>query len=138
MNPNIDAVGPGFFSTMGQPLIVGREFTVKDARRRAEGRDRQRDDGEVLSSATSSPIGRRIGWARDKTPDIEIVGVVKDAKTSTLRDEPTRYVYTPYTQESELGSMTFYVRAPRRRRRRSARRCARSRCASTRTCRSST
>ena len=35
---------------------------------------------------------------------------MKDTKTATLRDEPKRYVYTPFAQEEELGSMTFYVR----------------------------
>src|SRR5207245_7787468 len=30
MNPEVDAVGPGFFATMGQPLLVGREFATKD------------------------------------------------------------------------------------------------------------
>jgi len=57
-----------------------------------------------------SPIGRHIGWGRSDTTDVEIVGVVKDTKASTLREEPTRYVYTPFMQEQELGSMTFYVR----------------------------
>ena len=36
---------------------------------------------------------------------------MKDMKAATLREEPTRYVYTPFTQEDELGAMTFYVRA---------------------------
>ena len=30
MNPDVNGVGPGFFATMGQPLLAGREFTVKD------------------------------------------------------------------------------------------------------------
>jgi ABC-type antimicrobial peptide transport system permease subunit len=42
--------------------------------------------------------------------DIEIVGVVKDAKLSSLRDRRNRVVYTPYMQQDELGAMTVYVR----------------------------
>ena len=34
---------------------------------------------------SGNPLGRHIGWGRDKTPDIEIVGVARDSKTSTLR-----------------------------------------------------
>jgi predicted permease len=109
MNPNVDAVGPGFFATMGQALVVGREFTVRD----------QMDAPKVVIINETmarfffpkeSPIGRHIGWGRSETPDMEIVGVVKDTKTTTLREEPKRYVFTPFMQESELGAMTFYVR----------------------------
>ena len=63
------------------------------------------------SSGPTNPIGRHIGWGRDKTPDIEIVGVARNAKMSSLRQEPRRVVYTPYMQEPEIGQMTFYVRA---------------------------
>jgi putative ABC transport system permease protein len=109
MNPNIDAVGPGFFATMGQPLVVGREFTSRDTM----GAPKVAIVNDTMAKTywpNESPIGRHIGWGRSDATDIEIVGVVKDTKASTLRDEPTRYVYTPYMQEQELGSMTFYVR----------------------------
>ena len=111
MNPSFDAVGPAFFATIGQPLVAGREFTVKDA----DGAPRVAIINETMAKyyfGTASPLGRHIGSnARAKTPDTEIVGVVKDSKTSTLRTEPQRFVYTPYAQESELGEITFYVRA---------------------------
>ena len=58
-----------------------------------------------------SPLGRHIGWGRDKTTDIEIVGVARDSKTATLRGPVKRFVYTPYTQEPELGQISFYLRA---------------------------
>ena len=111
MNPDFDAVGPGFFGTLGQPLVAGREFTVKDV----AGAPRVAIINETMAKfyfGTESPLGRHIGNSgRSKTPDTEIVGVVKDSKTSTLRTEPRRFVYTPYAQESEIGQITFYVRA---------------------------
>jgi predicted permease len=109
MNPNVDAVGPGFFATMGQALVVGREFTPRDQM----GAPKVVIINETMAKfffPKESPIGRHIGWGRSETPDMEIVGVVKDTKTATLREEPKRYVFTPFTQESELGAMTFYVR----------------------------
>ena len=110
MNPLVNAVGPGFFDTLGQPLLAGRDFTVKDA----SGAPRVAIINETLATyyfGTGNPIGRHIGWGRDKTPDIEIVGVARNAKMSTLRQEPRRVVYTPYAQEPEIGQMTFYARA---------------------------
>ena len=110
MNPLINAVGPGFFDTIGQPLLAGRDFTVKDA----DGAPRVAIVNETLAKyffGNDNPIGRHIGWGRDKTTDIEIVGVARNAKMSTLRQEPKRVVYTPYMQEPEIGQITFYARA---------------------------
>jgi predicted permease len=58
-----------------------------------------------------NPLGRHIGLGRNEAVNIEIVGVVKDSKTATLRQEARRFVYLPYMQEAEIGQMTFYVRA---------------------------
>ncbi len=110
MNPDVNAVAPGFFATLGQPLLAGRDFTPKDV----AGAPRVAIINETMARyffGQSSPLGRHIGWGRDKTVDIEIVGVVKDSKVSTMRQAIKRYVYTPYMQETEIGQMTFYVRA---------------------------
>src|ERR1700730_12883888 len=112
MNPSVDAVGPGYFSTMGQALLKGREFSVKDA----NGAPKVAIINESMAAfffGTTNPIGRHIGWGRDEAPNIEIVGVVKDAKASTLRQPIGRFVYTPYMQEDEIGQMTFDARARR-------------------------
>ena len=110
MNPGVNAVGPGYFSTIGQPLLAGREFTVKDA----AGAPRVAIINETMAKyyfGNENPLGRHIGWGRDKTTDIEIVGVARDSKTATLRGQVKRFVYTPYTQEPELGQISFYLRA---------------------------
>jgi len=110
MNPSVNSVGPGYFSTMGQALVVGREFTERDA----AGAPKVAIINEAMAKyyfPGVNPVGHRIGWRRGSATDIEIVGVVKDAKSSTLREKIPRFVYTPYMQETDLTQMTFYVRA---------------------------
>src|SRR5580765_1005028 len=110
MNPGVNAVGHGYFATIGQPLLAGREFTIKDG----DGAPRVAIINETMAAyffGKESPLGRHLGWGRDKTADIEIVGVARDSKTATLRGEVKRFVYTPYTQEPELGHISFYLRA---------------------------
>ncbi|MDE3154206.1 MAG: ABC transporter permease [Acidobacteriota bacterium] len=112
MNPDYDNVGPHYFATMGIPLVLGRTFTDRDV----AGAPKVAVVNEAFARyffGDRSPIGWHIGWGRGNTLDIEIVGVVKDSKTVTLRDKIDRTVYTPYTQASadDVGQMTVYVRA---------------------------
>jgi predicted permease len=105
-------IGPGYFSTMGIPLIAGREFTESDsletpkvviineklARRYFNGRD---------------PIGQHLTFqtGNKARPDIEIVGVVQNSKHDDARDEIRAFVYSPYLQDKTLGQLIFYVRS---------------------------
>jgi predicted permease len=110
MNPWINAVAPGFFATMGIPILAGRDFRETDVR----GAPRVAIINETMARyffKQESPIGRRFGFGRDKATDIEIVGVVKDGKHASMRDEPRRFVYTPLAQQPDLGQVTFYVRS---------------------------
>jgi predicted permease len=109
MNPSVDGVGPRYFSTMGIPLVAGREFTEKDTAKAPKV--------AIINETMArkywphgSPIGRRFGIGRSNPTDIEIVGVVKDSKHATLREEIPRFVYLPYAQDSSLNALTFYVR----------------------------
>ena len=110
MHPGFNYVGPGFFGTLGIPLLAGRDFTEADgpdapkvavvnetfARHFFGGRD---------------PVGRRFGLGRGGAPDVTIVGLVRDGKAASLREKPLRFVYRPYTQDRDVGGMTFYVRS---------------------------
>ena len=58
-----------------------------------------------------NPIGRRFRFGRSKTFDIEIVGVVKDARHGNLKEKIWRQAYLPYAQNDSLGELTYYVRA---------------------------
>ena len=110
MNPNFNSVGPTFFQTLGIPLVAGREFTDQDA----AGFPKVAIVNEVFAKyffGDQDPVGRHLGLHRDgKALDIAIVGLVRDGKTSNLKEKPRRMVYRPYAQETGVGEMTYYVR----------------------------
>lgn len=108
MNPGINLVGPGYFSTMQMALVRGRELSERDV----AGAPHVAVVNETFARyfySDANPLGHRFSFRRDDVP-IEIVGVVEDTKFATLRETPKRYVYTAYMQEDPLDVMTFYVR----------------------------
>ena len=109
-NPAVNAVAPGYFATMGMPLVIGRDFRASDA----AGAPQVAIVNEKMAKyfwGTENPIGKRFGWGRDDgTYPLEVIGVVRDSKFATLRAEVPRFVYTPYAQQEALDTMTFYVR----------------------------
>jgi predicted permease len=110
MNPGMNGVAPEFFSTLGIPLLAGRDFSAGDdlkAPRVAivnESFVRYFYDG-------GDAVGRTFYFRRDEAYPITIIGVVADGKSLNLREEPDRFVYLPYTQSTDLGAVTFYVRS---------------------------
>lgn len=96
---SLNITGNGFFSAMGIPLIEGRTFSA---------RDQQHSPKVAVINQTmarrffpdSSPIGRRfaMGETPDHPADIEVIGVVKDAKYFTLAEGSTMEAYFPCTQ----------------------------------------
>jgi predicted permease len=109
---SINEVGPGFFGTLGIPLIAGREFTQRDnAPAPKVAIVNQQFASHLL--AGRSALGRKFAFAGAKKPDIEIVGVVKDSHYSGVKEEPPRQFYLPWRQDtvSGLGSLNFYVRS---------------------------
>jgi predicted permease len=109
MNPGLNMVGPEFFTTLGIPLVRGREF--RDADRL--GAPKVAVVNETFARyffGDQDPLGRRFGFARNKAADMEIVGLVKDGKSASLREEPMRFFYVPAAQQERPGEMTYYVR----------------------------
>jgi predicted permease len=108
-NANFNEVGPGYFSTMRMPVLVGREFTSADAL----GGERVAIINEAFAKKFEmgrNPIGKRIGMGDDE-PDIRIVGLVKDAKYSDVKEAAPPLFFFPWRQDSTIGAMAFYVRA---------------------------
>lgn len=94
------SVAPGYFQTMGIPLLAGREFTTADNQSAPsvvivnEELAHQYFRGE-------NPVGRRISMRKDANRNpiwSEIVGVVKTGKYRSLRESPQRFLYHPFAQ----------------------------------------
>ena len=101
--------GPGFFATLGIPLLAGREFTAAD-----EGRSPK---VAVVNEAFAKKfnlgrhaVGKRLTNNDSGPLDIEIVGLVKDAKYSEVKDEIPPQFFVPWRQDSTVGGMIFYIR----------------------------
>jgi putative ABC transport system permease protein len=106
-----NAIGPNFFSTMGIPLLAGREFDNRDGSAAPKVAIVSERMARTFFQG-QNPIGRRFAFGSGNTvhPDIEIVGLVKDSKNTDLRQEIRPLVYVPYAQEKNLGNATIYVR----------------------------
>jgi predicted permease len=124
MNPYCNAVSPGYFRTMGMPLMAGRDFDQRDAGVKPVDPDPSRPSSTFRVAIVNesfarhyygeaSPIGRRIGFGGDPgTPTpIEIIGVVKDAKYTGVRDEIPRTVFFAYQQMDGAASAAVYMRS---------------------------
>jgi predicted permease len=90
------------------PVLRGRDFAERDG----PGAPRVAIVNEAfvkLYFENQDPIGRHIAWDRTR-PELEVVGVVKDAKYYSLRNPPPATVYHAYQQGESSSWMHFEVR----------------------------
>ncbi len=90
-------VTPGYFAALALPMRQGRDFTSADG----AGTPRVAIVNETLAARAfgkSSPIGRRVSFARAGTFDIEIVGVVRDLRYEHLREAAPDGLFFPLAQ----------------------------------------
>jgi putative ABC transport system permease protein len=107
-NSMFNEISPGYFGKMGIPLIAGREFTASD--NLAGPRVAIVNEHFVKKLLDGrQPIG--LHFTGGGPGPMEIVGVVRDSHYSGVKQEPPNLYYTPWRQEKQLNSLTFYVRA---------------------------
>ncbi len=110
MTVYLNSVSPKYFETLGTPLLLGRDFGPQDT----ESAPKVALINQTMARyffGNSNPIGKKFGWwGEDRNKlQIEIIGVVKDAKYETLREQIPRTAYLDCFQATP-GSMTFEIR----------------------------
>jgi predicted permease len=107
MQAFMNALSPGYWQTMGVPLLEGRDFGDQDDGDRARVAIVNRKFARHFFG-DKSPIGRHIGSARKL--DTEIVGLAEDSLYEGPREGVHRQVFVPFLQMDFPGSVSFYVR----------------------------
>src|SRR5438445_2205883 len=105
------AIGPGYFSTMGIPLVRGRDFTDQDTT--------ETSYTVVVSEKLAqhfwpgqNPIGKRLkpGDTTSDMPWREVIGVVKDVRQNDFLAAPKMQMYMSYRQLKSLAPNALVVR----------------------------
>ncbi len=101
-------ITPGYFATLHQPVVAGREFTSADSKGAPKVAVVNLDFAKRFYGTPQNALGRQIGEG-DK-PDTTVVGVVGNIKHENLRDDIGPAVYAPYVQENFPVGLQIYVR----------------------------
>ncbi len=109
-NARFNWIGPDYFRTFGITMLAGREFTRSDVLRAPKVAIVNEEFARKFNLGRAA-VGRRMRVGRGDELDIEIVGLVQNAKYSDVRNEAPPQYFLPYRQHESIGSITFYARS---------------------------
>ena len=104
-------IASGYFATLKQPLLVGRDFTLADAQGQPKVAIVNLSFAKRFYGTPQNALGRMVTEeGRDAKPDTTIVGVVGDIKHQNLRADIGPAVYQPYAQQKHPDGVQIYAR----------------------------
>jgi predicted permease len=107
---SVNQVGPGYFRTLGIPLLNGREFVTADGPSAPRVAIVNEAFVRKFGLDARSVVGTRMAEGLGRSDlDMEIVGLVRDASYSQVKGNPPPMYFTPWRQ-SQAGGLTFYIR----------------------------
>ena len=113
VNARWQSVGPDYFRALDIPLVAGRAFTEQDR----QGAPKVAVVSEAFVrkfGLGDAAVGRRLALGGDADAlDVEIVGVMRDARYSSVKDAPPPLVLRPWRQEEVVMALAFYARSTR-------------------------
>ena len=102
----LNFISPGYFATLKMRLLSGRDFAEHDT---------SASQFVAIINETAArrfypginPIGKEFRWG-DEPNLVQIVGIVKDAKYQSMREEISPTVFLPVAQMPERGSADVF------------------------------
>src|SRR4029077_2980595 len=105
------AIGPGYFATMGIPIVRGRDFTDQD---KGDSKDLVVISGKTAQHfwPGQDPIGKRLkpGSSTSKSEWREVIGIVKDVRQNDLTAPPKMKMYFTYRQLKDIAANALVLR----------------------------
>ena len=113
MNFEQPRITAGYFATLRQPILVGREFTAADVSGQPSVAVVNLAFAKRFFGSAQNALGRLIteGGGEDGKYDITIVGVVGDIRHTDLRTPLEGAVYMPYFQQKHPTGVVVYARS---------------------------
>jgi predicted permease len=109
-NSRYNEIAPDYFRSLGMTILAGREF---------EAADRVGSSGVVVVNEAfaekfnlgRNPVGKRMTVGSAGPFDLEIVGLVQNAKYNEVKGEVPPVFFRPYRQQPQVASLNFYVKS---------------------------
>ncbi|HYP04644.1 MAG TPA: ABC transporter permease [Bryobacteraceae bacterium] len=113
MQAFMNSVSPGYFSVMGVPLLVGRDFDDRDRGEKNSVIIVNRRFAEHFFGSIDKAIGRHTGFGTGPKSklDMEIIGVVENTLYEGPREGVHRQAFVADQQSRFPSSAAFYVRS---------------------------
>src|SRR5271170_3329755 len=112
----VNDVGAGYFATLGTSMLAGRDFADEDSdagtcilNRSAANRI---FPGSTAIGQSLRQTNRNMNVGQITTQDCNVIGIVEDAKYTSLREPAPPTVYLPFgVNTGSLASMYFVIHA---------------------------
>jgi predicted permease len=103
-------VSPGFFNTLDLPVLTGRDFDWRDHSRSRRVAVISQSLADRLFGGHAA-VGQRIRIGiTPENQDVEVVGIVADARLHNLKDRNVAAAYVPALQTPDPAGKCFVVR----------------------------
>lgn len=101
----VDCLGPGYFDTMGIPLVAGRDFDARDG---PEAPKVVIVSEQLARHFRGNPVGQRLTLGEDDVR--EVVGVAGGTRYANVKEAPSEVAYLPFFQETLGFSPTYEIK----------------------------
>ncbi|HET9453476.1 MAG TPA: ABC transporter permease [Gemmatimonadaceae bacterium] len=107
---SFNMVGPAYFETIQVPILAGRDFNAGDEGMPAKVAIVNESFAKKFGLGRDA-VGKFISQRDTGALELQVVGLIKDAKYSEVKDSIPPQFFIPYRQVSNVTRMNFYVRS---------------------------
>jgi putative ABC transport system permease protein len=110
LNVELPWISDNYLQTLGVPLVAGRYFSPSDSATATKVIIVNETFARHYFGSPQNALGHHVSRPERPETDAAIVGVVRDARHTTVRDPAMPTAYRPFVQGEKPVSLNFYIR----------------------------